>query len=217
MLITIHILAGSIGLLAGGAALLTRKGSSLHRRSGLVFVVAMVAMSASATPLAVWAQKPTSVMGGALTFYLVLTSFLTIRRPQSRFDWVSIASSLAGFSIALIFFSLGWEGLENGSIDGLTPEPMFVFCSVALLAAIGDVRVTLARTLSRSYRIARHLWRMCFALLMAAVSFFLGQAQVLPELLRNSPVPMLIPLAVVILMFFWIMRVKLGKGNSEQL
>ena len=123
---------------------------------------------------------------------------------------------LAG-SIALVFFSLGLEGLENGSIDGLTPEPMFVFCSVALLAAIGDVRVTLARTVSRSYRIARHLWRMCFALLMAAVSFFLGQAQVLPELLRNSPVPMLIPLAVVILMFFWIMRVKFGKGSSEQL
>jgi NADH:ubiquinone oxidoreductase subunit 6 (subunit J) len=49
---------------------------------------------------------------------------------------------------------------------------------------------------------------MCFALLMAAVSFFLGQAQVLPELLRNSPVPALIPVVVVILMFYWILRVQ---------
>jgi len=211
MLMTIHIAAGSIGLLAGAVALLTRKGGKLHRRGGLVFVAAMLAMSASAVPLAVWIQERSSVMGGALTFYLVLTSLLTIRRPLQQFDWVSIASSLAGFTIALVFFSLGFEGLENGSIDGLRPEPMFVFGSVALLAALGDVRVTLARAVSRPYRIARHLWRMCFALFMAAASFFIGQAQVLPELLRNSLMPAFIPLAVVILMFFWIIRAQLGK------
>jgi len=211
MLMTLHITAGSIGLLAGAVALLTRKGGNLHRGAGLVFVTAMLAMSASAVPLAVWIQERSSVMGGALTFYLVLTSLLTIRRPLQRFDWVSIASSLAGFSIALVFFSLGSEGLENGSIDGLTPEPMFVFGSVALLAALGDMRVTLARAVSRPYRIARHLWRMCFALFMAVASFFIGQAQVLPELLRSTPLPEIAPLVVIILMFYWILRVQLGK------
>lgn len=208
MLMTIHIAAGSIGLIAGAVALFARKGRTVHRQGGMVFVIAMLAMSASAIPLAVSAQKPTSMMGGSLTFYLVLTSLLTIRRPLQRFDWVSIASSLAGFSIALVFFTLGFEGLKNGSIDGLSPAPMVVFGSVALLAAVGDVYVTLAREVVRSYRIARHLWRMCFALLMAAVSFFLGQAQVLPELLRNSPVPALIPVVVIILMFYWVLRVQ---------
>lgn len=208
MIMTIHIAAGSIGLIAGAVALFARKGRTVHRHGGMVFVIAMLAMSASAIPLAVSAQKPTSVMGGSLTFYLVLTSLLTIRCPLQRFDWVSIASSLAGFSIALVFFTLGFEGLKNGSIDGLSPAPMVVFGSVALLAAVGDVYVTLAREEVRSYRIARHLWRMCFALLMAAVSFFLGQAQVLPELLRNSPVPALIPVVVIILMFYWVLRVQ---------
>lgn len=215
MLMTIHIAAGSIGLVAGAVALLTRKGGKLHRRGGLVFVVAMLAMSASAIPLAVLAQKPTSVMGGALTIYLVLTSLLTMRRrPTLRLDWIGVVTALAGFSISIVFFSLGFEGLRSatGSIEGLTPEPMFVFGSVALLAALGDLRMLLARAVSRAYRIARHLWRMCFALLMAAVSFFLGQAQVLPELLRNSPVPAFIPLAVIVLMFYWILRVRLGQA-----
>lgn len=88
MLITIHIATGSISLIAAAVALFARKGSSLHRGSGLLFVTAMLAMSASAMPLAVSVQKPTSVMGGALTFYLVLTSLLSIRRPQQRFDVV---------------------------------------------------------------------------------------------------------------------------------
>lgn len=217
MLMTIHIAAGSISLVAGAVALFTRKGGNLHRRGGLLFVAAMLTMSASAMPLAVSADKPTSVMGGALTFYLVLTSLLTIRRPLQRFDWVGIGAALAGFSIAFVFFSLGFEGLRSatGTIDGLTPEPMFVFGSVALLAALGDLWVTLARAVPRSYRIARHLWRMCFALFMAAASFFLGQAQVLPELLRNSLVPAFIPLAVVVLMFYWILRVQFGNGYRK--
>ena len=210
----VSVAAGSAGLIAGAVALFTRKGGKPHRRGGLVFVVAMLAMSASAIPLAGWEQKPTSVMGGAFTFYLVVTSLLTIRRPRERFDWLGIGAGLVGFSIAFAFFALGFEGLggSTGTIDGLRPEPMFVFGSVALLAALGDVRVILAPAVSRSYRIARHLWRMCFALFMAAASFFLGQAQLLPELLRQSPVPALIPLAVVILMLYWSTRVQLGKS-----
>lgn len=211
-MLSLHIAAGSLSLFAGAVALLTRKGSRLHRTGGLVFVAAMLIMAASSIPLAVGIQERSSIMGGALTFYLVLTSLLTIRRPLQQFDWVNIGAALAGFSIALVFFSLGLEAVETGLIDGLTPAPMFVFGSVALLAALGDLYVTLSRTVSRSYRIARHLWRMCFALFMAVVSFFVGQAQVLPELLRSSPVPGFLPLIVILVMFYWIGRVHLGKG-----
>lgn len=214
MLMTMHIAAGSISLAAGAVSLSTRKGSNPHRGAGLLFVAAMLTMSASAIPLAIIEQEPTSVMGGALTFYLVMTSLLTIRRPFKRFDWVSSSAALAGLSIAFVFFSMGFEALgsADGTIDGLTPAPMFVFGSVALLAALGDLYVSLVRAVSRSYRIVRHLWRMCFAMFMAVASFFVGQAQVLPELLRNSPLPGFAPLVVVILMFYWITRIRLGKG-----
>ena len=213
-MLSLHIAAGSLSLFAGTFALLTRKGSRLHRAAGLVFVTAMLIMAASAIPLAIQIQERSSVMGGALTFYLVLTSLLTIRRPLRQFDWVTFSAALAGLFIASGFFALGIEALRSATrtIDGLTPAPMFVFGSVAALAALGDLGVSLARNVPRSYRIARHLWRMCFALFMAVVSFFVGQAQVLPELLRNSPVPGFLPLVVILLMFYWIARVRLGKG-----
>ena len=60
-------------------------------------------------------------------------------------------------------------------------------------------------------RLARHLWRMCFALFVASGSLFLGQPQVFPAPLRNSP--LLIGMAVAPLGFliFWIIRVRLKR------
>jgi len=43
-----------------------------------------------------------------------------------------------------------------------------------LLAAAGDVRMLVRGRVLGAKRIARHLWRMCFGLFIAAGSFFLG-------------------------------------------
>jgi hypothetical protein len=48
---------------------------------------------------------------------------------------------------------------------------------------------------------------MCFALFLAAISLFIGQSQAFPEPLRNSgllPIPVLL---VLLLMFYWLVRV----------
>lgn len=56
-------------------------------------------------------------------------------------------------------------------------------------------------------RIARHLWRMCVALLIAMFSFFLGQQQLLPESVRGSFWPFVPEILVLGLMIFWLCRV----------
>lgn len=45
MTLVVHILAGSFALLTGFIALYSVKGLSLHRKSGMLFVYAMVTMS----------------------------------------------------------------------------------------------------------------------------------------------------------------------------
>lgn len=211
---SLHIAGGSVGLIAGAVTLYALKGGKRHRKSGMVFVVAMLLMGATGSWLAVLAHKQTSVMGGILVIYLVLTSVLTIRRPPRRYDWIGFVAMLAALSISFAFFALALKGLNSatGTINGLPPQPMFVFGAVALLAGLGDLRVTLAPEVRRPYRIARHLWRMCFALLMAAVSFFLGQSQVIPELLRHPALLAAPPLTVLVLMLYWIVRVRWGKS-----
>ena len=88
---------------------------------------------------------------------------------------------------------------------------VFLFAGVALLAALGDVRMMRAGGLLGPHRIARHLWRMCFAVLVASASLFLGQAQVIPESIRIYPllaIPALLPL---VLMLYWLARLLFTK------
>jgi hypothetical protein len=91
--------------------------------------------------------------------------------------------------------------------DG-TPGSMDIFMgSVILLAGIGDLRM-LVRGISGKQRIARHLWRMCFGWFIATGSFFLGQQQVFPAWLRGSPALMVPALLPLVLLVFWMIRVR---------
>jgi hypothetical protein len=86
---------------------------------------------------------------------------------------------------------------------------MFLFMgTVAVLEAASDVRVIRAGGLSGRPRLVRHLWRMCFALFIAAGSFFIGQAHTFPEAVRNPALlalPVLLPLLA---MPYWIWRLR---------
>jgi hypothetical protein len=60
-------------------------------------------------------------------------------------------------------------------------------------------------------RLARHLWRMCFALFIAAGSFFSIRARVakvLPEPFTTGPMRALPILLVFAAMFYWLWRVR---------
>ena len=71
-----------------------------------------------------------------------------------------------------------------------------------------------ARALHGWRRIARHLWRMCFALFIASASFFLGQAKVIPAPLRVYPVLIVLALLPLVLMLYWLVRVRRTPRNS---
>jgi hypothetical protein len=51
---------------------------------------------------------------------------------------------------------------------------------------------------------------MCFAMFIATASFFLGPSQRLPAPLRGSPLRPVPVLLVVVLMFYWLARVRFG-------
>jgi hypothetical protein len=184
-----HVLAGLLALVTGMTALLARKGSALHRRSGYAFVLTMLSMSATAVVLALAAPAALSAVAGALTFYLVLTAVLTVQRRPPDGATVDAAAAAFATAVGLVSVALGLEALghASGLKDGQPAALYFAFGAIALLAALLDVRMLLAGGVRGPHRIARHLWRMCFALLLASAAFFLGQADVFPAPLRNVP------------------------------
>jgi uncharacterized membrane protein len=204
----IHIITGLIGIVSGAVALYALKGGKAHRRSGIVFVYTMLLMSGTAVVLSVLKPQRISIAAGLLTFYLVVTALLTVRRPAEGFNWIDAGAMLVALAAAVLGFKFGIEGLNtpNGTLDGDPAVGGFIMGGVALLAAFGDVRM-MRQGIQGARRIARHLWRMCFALWIAVTSLFLGQPQVFPEQIRNTPLLMIPPLLVLLVMFYWMGRI----------
>ncbi len=208
-----HIAAGSIALVAGAVALFSFKGAKLHRKSGMLFVFAMLIMSATGAVMAALKPEALSVIAGALTFYLVATGVLTVRPRGASARWVDLGAMLTGLTIGITGFYFGLEALRDptGMKDGFPAPSYFVFGSVALVAALLDLRMVWAGGVNGPHRLARHLWRMCFALFIAAASFFLGQAQVFPEPMRNAALLAAPVLVVLVAMLYWLWRVLFTK------
>jgi uncharacterized membrane protein len=204
-----HVVAGLVALVAGAIALFSRKGGARHRSSGMVFVYSMLFMSATGALIAALRWTPISVIAGVLTFYLVLTGLLTVRRRapgHGAVDRVALGVALAAGVAALAYGFLAVAG--TGRKDGIPAAVYFMFGAVGLLAALGDVRVLWGGPAPASRRLARHLWRMCFALYIATSSFFLGQAKLLPKPYRNFAVLSAPVVVVLVLMVYWLVRVK---------
>lgn len=218
-ILTFHIGAGAIALLAGAAALSLRKGSPSHRLTGRVFVVAMLAMAASGAYLAATLRVTLSVIGGLLTFYLVATGWITVARRPGNPGILEAGLLLLALSIGGVSVGSGWEAAssEAGLKDGFPPGQYFMFGTVALLAAAGDVRMLVLRGVTGSQRIARHLWRMCVALAIAASAFFLGQAELFPAVVRESQILNAPVLLTLLLMVYWLFRVLRSRGGRERL
>jgi uncharacterized membrane protein len=211
-LLPVHIVAGATSIIVGFVALFARKGAHLHRRSAMVFVSAMLTMAGSGAVMAALQPNRGNVMGGLLTFYMVSTALLTTRRSSNRIKWLDAAALLLGLltSTAGLTFGLSAMRSASGTLDGYPPPLYFVFGGVAFLGSLGDVRMFF-QGVPGNRRIVRHLWRMCLAMFIATASFFLGQAKVMPEAIRIVPMLAIPVLMVVIVMFYWLARVRFGR------
>lgn len=207
----VHIVAGSLALLSGFIALYTAKGLPLHRKAGMVFVVVMLTMTFTGVVIAAvrGAAPALNIPAGVTTAYLVVTGLTTLRPPRVGARGLAIGAMIVGLGVGLTAFTFGLEALANGGTrKGMPAFPFFLFGFVGLLGSIGDFRMMHSGGVRGAVRLTRHLWRMSFALFIAALSFFIGQADVIPEAYRNRLVLALPVLAVLVTMLYWVWRVR---------
>src|SRR5271169_2029821 len=213
-LLLFHIVARTLGMLSGFVAVFLLKGSRRHGLAGSVFVIAMLCLSASGVYLALLKSQPGNVVGGTLTFYLVATAWMTARRRDGEpgiFDWGAL---LVVLTLGIVEVTWGIEAAMSptGMKHGYPPGPYFFLGTVAVLATMGDIRMLVRRGISGPQRIARHLWRMCFALFIAASSIFLARQHLFPTVLRKTGVLLLLSFLPLILMIFWLVRVRFANS-----
>ncbi|APV49429.1 hypothetical protein BWI17_06880 [Betaproteobacteria bacterium GR16-43] len=217
----VHVIAGLLALCAGAVALSTRKGGGLHRRYGRIFVYTMLVMASMGAIIAARhvvagfqpKMQTLNVIAGVTTCYLVVTALLTVRRPVGTEGsrWVDGTALLVALAVGIASIAFGLRAMTAGKDPWFPAAPALFFGSIALLAAWGDFRMIRLRGLRGRRRIARHLWRMSFAMFIATASFFLGQAKVFPEALRVFPLLAVPVVLVLAALAYWSVRVSFGK------
>jgi hypothetical protein len=130
---------------------------------------------------------------------------------------------LIPLAIGILLWMNGIKVLRSGasSQGGVPVGMMFFMGSICLLAAAGDVRMLVRGGVAGTKRIARHLWRMCFGLFIAAGSFFLGPSnrplrllstvglgQHLSPALFSTTLYLILTMVPLILLIFWLVRVR---------
>ncbi len=217
-ILILHVCGGLVGLLSGAAAMSFRKGSRGHALAGDVFVISMLTMAAAGVTLAVMKFQPGNIIGGTLTFYLVATAWLTAKRKAPEIRLVDLGALLVVLSLAAVELTWGLEAATSptGLKYDYAPGPYFFMGSVAVVATVGDVRMLLRRGISGTRRIARHLWRMCFALFIASSSLFLARQQLFPELMRKTGTLVLLSILPLILMIFWLIRIRFANAWKKR-
>lgn len=209
-----HVVAGTAALAAGGAALAARKGGSLHRVVGTIFFAAMLAMGASGSVMAALKPERGTAVIGLVSCYLVLTSWRTARHRSGTagtWEYASLAAAL-GLLATMVFFASEAAASPTGRLDSLPAAAHYPFVGLAAVAALLDLNFVLRRRLSPRQRVARHVWRMCAALLIAVFSFFLGQQDEFPERLQGLFVWHLPGIATLAAMTFWLVRLRFAQA-----
>ncbi len=214
MLLPVHIVSGALAIVLGATALLVSKGSTLHRGAGLLFVYAMVTMGFTGSTLAIrQSLTNANVLGGFMSAYFVITALTTVRPASPATRWLNGGALVVALVLTAVDIALGLQALASPrlAINGVPFFMLFFLATITGLAAAGDIRVMRSGALRGGPRLARHLWRMCFALFIAAGSFFSIRARVakvLPEPFTTPGMRALPVLLIFAAMFYWLWRVR---------
>ncbi len=217
VLLTLHIGGGSLAILTGAGAATVRKGERLHQLFGTAFVVAMLTMATAATTLAIILGQTTNILAGFFAFYLVLSGWMTVKRREGTIGRYERFALIVPLGASAIDFGLGMVASASPhGLGGYAPIFYYVSATVIGFAGLLDLSVVMRGGVFGVQRIARHLWRMCFAFFIAAGSFFLGQQKVMPVAWHGSRILLVLGLAPLAVMAFWLIRVRIGNRFKLQ-
>jgi hypothetical protein len=209
-LLTFHIVAGTVVLLSGIGALVLPKGKKAHRGSGNLFFFSLLLMAGSG---AVLADEPTIAF---TSIYFAATAWVITKRPENKTGIFELIALIVISIICARYFFVAFT-----SEAGFMVTMFYIFGSVALIAALLDLNMIIRGGLSGTHRVARHLWRMCYALLGAVLSFVANTSDK-----WSAFIPEDLPIyLIIIIMFYWLFIVLftpwfdkyeniIGKGSS---
>ena len=157
ILLSIHILAGTIALLCAALAVSSEKGKKFHVLSGRTYFWCMVAIFLTAIPMSIINSNTFLFLIAIFSFYL---AFAGMRFAKNRkgiattIDWIAVSlmilSGLGMWALAITYFIS----------DNSQYITLLVFGFIALALGYGDYRSHKNKAATGKERIAKHLTNM---------------------------------------------------------
>ena len=157
ILLSIHILAGTIALLCAALAVSSEKGKKFHVLSGRTYFWCMVGIFLTAIPMSIINSNTFLFLIAIFSFYL---AFAGMRFAKNRkgiattIDWIAVSlmilSGLGMWALAITYFIS----------DNSQYITLLVFGFIALALGYGDYRSHKNKTAIGKERIAKHLTNM---------------------------------------------------------
>ncbi len=120
-----HIIAGSLALLAGPIAMVNQNGGQVHRISGRIYYWSMIVICLTTLVLSIYRANWLLLMIGAFTAYLVLSAYRALAlknlhkgQKAEQVDWIILIAS--GISAAALIITGGYL-LYYGNSFGFVP------------------------------------------------------------------------------------------------
>ncbi len=204
----IHTPAGTIGLVAATVSMFTKKGNALHRKAGTYFTVSMLIMLISGFLAALLKESIDDMFLSAVVMYTVFTTWLTAHHKKNETGFLEHVALgwIIAVAIAAFFINASWR--EVGA-----PNPYLYWVIFAVFCAIGDVRNIHRAGLSGIQRVIRHVWRIGFSLLWAALAFTDKIVKLLGSNVKELPEEQLLyiiaapTMLILIIILYWIMNI----------
>ena len=157
ILLSIHILAGTIALLCAALAVSSEKGKKFHVLSGRTYFWCMVGIFLTAIPMSIINSNTFLFLIAIFSFYL---AFAGMRFAKNR---KGIATTIDWIAVSLMILSgLGMWGLAITYFisDNSQYITLLVFGFIALALGYGDYRSHKNKAATGKERIAKHLTNM---------------------------------------------------------
>ena len=196
----LHTPAGSIAIISAIIAMSSPKGSFKHRKAGRYFSVSMLIMLISGIAAAILKNSLDEIFLGAVVLYSVFTAWLTVYHKKGETNILEYLALtwIVFVAIAAYFAEPSWGTMRNQSTYSL-------WIGLAICFAIGDIRNLYQGGLSGVQRIIRHVFRIGFSLIWAALAFVDKIIKILGMAIEEMPYIAIIPSAFILLiMLYWV-------------
>jgi len=209
VLIIIHATLGGIGLITGIISMSSKKGRKLHKKSGKVFVFAMLASSAISIPVCFMPGHKNMFLFAiaVLTIYLVISGQRALLYKLNNIKNISVWKD---WLLSSIIFCFGLAMVGEGIFKFLYPNGptiLFIFFGLgSIYLAQQDFRFFIRKNKSATEFIQRHIGQMSGAFIASFTAFLTAGLK-----LNHWLVWVLPTVFITFWIIYWIRRYKIPK------